>query len=367
VSLQRVAVLYNAVGEGAGADERDVLDQRDAVAAALQSLGHQTEIIACDLDLATLRRRLTLERPALVFNLVEALAGSERLSHLVPALLDDLGLPYTGSPTEAILLTANKLLAKAWLTALALPTPPTAAAWPALPKLLEGGRGDGGPLIVKSVWSHGSVGLDDGAVVPAGPLAAGGELAARLRVLGPRLGGACFAESYVEGREFNLSVIAGGVGDGDGGGDGGPRVLPPAEIDFVDFPAGKPRIVGYAAKWDEASFECAHTVRRFDFPAADAPLLAELERLAADCWRGFGLRGYARVDFRVDRGGRPWILEANANPCLAPDAGFAAALARAGLSYRDGIARIVADALRDREPAGEPEMAAAAGAAERSP
>ena len=48
-----------------------------------------------------------------------------------------------------------------------------------------------------------------------------------------------------------------------------------------------------------------------------------------DCWRLFGLRGYARVDFRVDAQLRPWILEINTNPCLSPDAGFAAALASA--------------------------------------
>ena len=135
----RVAVVYNAVGEGAGADERDVLDQLDAVVEALAALGHRVEAIPCDLDLAALERRLAAARPELVFNLVEALAGSERLSHCVPALLDTLGLPYTGAPTEAIFLTANKLLAKAWLTALGLPTPPVAAAWPALPSLLAGG------------------------------------------------------------------------------------------------------------------------------------------------------------------------------------------------------------------------------------
>ena len=105
-------------------------------------------------------------------------------------------------------------------------------------------------------------------------------------------------------------------------------------------------------------------MRRFDFATADAQLLAELERLAAACWRGFGLAGYARVDFRVDGDGRPWILEANSNPCLAPDAGFAATLGRAGLSYEDGIARIVDDALRRAESAGPVTASAGIGGAE---
>jgi D-alanine-D-alanine ligase len=123
-------------------------------------------------------------------------------------------------------------------------------------------------------------------------------------------------------------------------------VLPPAEIDFSAFAPGKPRIVGYRAKWAEDSDEYRQTPRRFDFPASDRTLLDRLSDLARACWNEFDLRGYARVDFRVDREGRPWILEINANPCLSPDAGFAAALQQAGIEYSAAIARIVGDAVR---------------------
>lgn len=68
--------------------------------------------------------------------------------------------------------------------------------------------------------------------------------------------------------------------------------------------------------------------------------------LARRCWDLFGLRGYARVDFRVDSQGRPWILEVNANPCLSADAGFIAALEEAGLDQREAVARILGLALR---------------------
>jgi D-alanine-D-alanine ligase len=141
-----------------------------------------------------------------------------------------------------------------------------------------------------------------------------------------------FIEKFIDGREFNLTLLAG---------PHGPQVLPPAEIEFVGFPSDKPRIVGFSAKWDDASFEYSHTPRRFDFPTQDAPLLDKMCSLATRCWNLFGMRGYARVDFRVDESTQPWILEVNANPCLAPDAGFAAAVERAGIRYNDAIQRIL--------------------------
>src|SRR5204862_2939274 len=82
-----------------------------------------------------------------------------------------------------------------------------------------------------------------------------------------------------------------------------------------------------------------------EFPASDQPLLRRLTELGRECWRLFDLSGYARVDFRVDEAGQPWILEVNTNPCISPDAGFAAALEYAGIGYDGGIERILNDAI----------------------
>jgi D-alanine-D-alanine ligase len=88
-----------------------------------------------------------------------------------------------------------------------------------------------------------------------------------------------------------------------------------------------------------------HTVRSFDFAPEDAKLLAALEELALRAFDVFRLRGYARVDFRVDPTGAPFILEVNANPCLSPDAGFAASAARAGIDYGTLISKIAEAAV----------------------
>jgi D-alanine-D-alanine ligase len=147
-------------------------------------------------------------------------------------------------------------------------------------------------------------------------------------------GGEWFAETFVEGREFNLSILAD---------ENGPEVLPPAEIIFEGYSEEMPKIVDYRAKWDETAYSYHHTPRNFDFASSDLPLLETLKKLALDCWKVFDLRGYARVDFRVDTKGAPWVLEVNANPCLSTDAGFAAALERAGISFKAAVDRILKD------------------------
>ena len=137
-----------------------------------------------------------------------------------------------------------------------------------------------------------------------------------------------FAEQYIDGREFNIAILAG-------------KVLPMAEIVFENYPEGKPRIVDYASKWLTDSFEYNNTQRRFIFPKKDAALLKKLEKISLQCWDIFNLNGYARIDFRVSKTGKPYVLEANVNPCLDRDAGFAAAAARAGISYEILLQQIV--------------------------
>ncbi|HEY9537000.1 MAG TPA: hypothetical protein VIS03_05350 [Kiloniellaceae bacterium] len=321
---------YLPVLHGAAADrpdETDTIVTAEAVSAALQRLGYDSEILHLGLDLSVLTR-LTAARPALVFNLVEALDGDSALAQLAPAAFDHFGLPYTGSGLAAHHLTLTKTAAKRLLDSVGLPTP----RWSS-----DGsGFAAGEQVIVKSDTEHASLGLDAASVVPAAE--ARREIAARQQ----RFGRPFFAEAFIDGREFNLSVLETA---------GGPRVLPVAEILFVDFPPGRPRIVDYEAKWAPESDAYANTPRRFDLAADDAALAAELSRLALDAWHLFGLAGYARVDFRVDAAGRPTILEVNLNPCLAPDAGFAAAAARAGLDYDAVVSGIVAAAKGRRREA----------------
>ncbi len=320
----KAVLLHGLVLEGAAQDEQDVFVQSSAVSQALSDLGYDPVVLPLSLNIAETASLLRSLNPAFVFNLVEAIEGRGDLIHFSPAMLDSLGMPYTGSPTTAIFLTSHKVTAKQLLRAGGIDTPewflPDAS--PACP--MEGNR-----YIIKSVWEHASLGLDEGSVISTNDPSF-----LRREVLAFRnsCGRDCFAEAFIEGREVNISLLAG---------EKGPEVLPPAEIIFEDYPPEKLKVLGYRAKWVEDSFEYQHTPRTFEFPETDGPLLERMRDMALRCWRLFNLNGYARVDFRVDQAGKPWVLEVNANPCLSPEGGYPAAADRAGLSYNDMIGRII--------------------------
>lgn len=322
------AILHEEVDEHSPADEADVLVSRDAVREALERLGYRVQSLSLGLDLAAAGRVLRNMSPDVVVNLVDTVDGTGRLNHLAPSLLERLGLPYTGVPLEGIFLTTDKLLTKRLLASGGVPTP----GWASDTDLAVSLPGFPPPYIVKPLHEDASVGLDDSSVVTDAQ-----GLRPRMALLHEQTGGRGFVEAFVDGRELNVSLLEG---------QDGVTVLPPAEIRFVDFPEDKPKIVNYAAKWSEDSFEYANTSRSFDLPGFDESTLQRVRDVSLRCWELFGLRGYARVDLRVDKAGVPWVLEVNANPCISPDAGFPAAAARAGITYTELVRRIIESAFR---------------------
>lgn len=325
----KVAVLHGKVMAGAAQDEQDVLVQVECVSQALAQLGHEPVPVALSLNMAETADKLRTLKPAFVFNLVEAIEGWGNLIPCAPLLLDALQLSYTGAQAEAMFLSSGKITAKKIMRTAGIATPDSFSVdgpWPAALKMTR--------YIIKSTWEHASLGLDENAVFYPADIE---HLRNKILALQKRLGGSCFAETFIDGRELNISLLAG---------EAGPEVLPPAEIIFADYPPDKVRMLCYRAKWTPDSFEYEHTRRTFDFPPQDEPLLRQLSDISTLCWGAFKLRGYARVDFRIDKAGQPWVLEVNANPCLSPDGGFVAAAARGGLDYNGLIGRIIKDIPR---------------------
>ena len=318
----KITILYSDISAGSGKDEQDVLVQVEAVHRSILKLGHKAFLLPVTLDLQKAAAELSSIQPDLVFNLVESLAGTGKFIHFAPALLEHLSIPFTGSGSESLYITTGKILSKERLTRSGISTPD----W------MDGNRLNGSdgnfkpPYIIKPAWEDASVGLDDASIVYTR------EQCTKVFQEKADRYGKCFIESFIDGREFNVSILEG---------EGGVQVLPAAEILFEGFRADKPRIVGYNAKWETGSFEYRNTPRNFDFPANQSALIGRLDDISRRCWDIFNLRGYARIDFRIDRDSKPWVIEINANPCISPDAGFVAASERAGISYDRMIERIL--------------------------
>jgi len=326
-SPTRIVILYGCVAENAEPDELDVLIEARHVTAALTTLGYDTVSLPLTLDLERAARRLKQLAPRAVFNLVESINGEDRFLHLAATLLDSLGIPYTGTGESGMYLASNKTLAKRLMTRAGIATP----EWCSAKTAEQQGTGFDPPYLVKSVWNNGSRDLQqpfDSEDCLRRHLAARGRSGLRDDI---------YVESYIEGREFNLSLVQNGTEV---------VVLPPAEMMFVGYPPGKARILNYESKWIPESFEYTHTVRRFDFGPQDQELLERLSAIARRCWRVLDIGGYGRVDFRTDAHGMPLVLEVNPNPCLSPDAGLVAAASRAGWSYNELVRRIVKPALK---------------------
>ena len=119
--------------------------------------------------------------------------------------------------------------------------------------------------------------------------------------------------------------------------------MPPAEIKYNNCPNGGALVLGYKNKWIEDSLEYQNTQRSFDFSEKDKGLLKKIEKISLDCWKKFNLRGYARVDIRIDKKNNPYIIEINANPCLSPNSGFYAACDKGGFKFEEVISDIIYD------------------------
>jgi len=319
-----IAVVHNApvpAGHAFSEASLDVLTQVENIENALMELGHPTVRIPFTRDVNAFIQKMREEKVGMAFNLCETVDEDPRLAAHPAALLELLGVPFTGSSSMALMLTTDKVTTKRLLMACGMMTPNY---------LIYNGADRFNcrilkfPVIVKPRFEDASIGIDQESIFQDE-----GELRRGIREFFDRFG-TLLVEEYIAGREFNVSLF----------GYPSPSVLPVAEIDFTAFPQGRFPIVGYRAKWDKTSLEHDRTPRKFslEFPHA---LLKRIESTALESFRLLMLSDYGRVDMRLGGRERIHILEVNANPCLSPDAGFAAAVQKAGMTYSDMVRELV--------------------------
>lgn len=288
---------------------------REAIAAA----GHEVIDLEATADLPAL---IETARPDLVFNMAEGIKGRNRESQ-VPALLELLDIPYSGSDPAALNIALDKALAKKIVRTHGILTPNFFLMQTGKERCPRDLRF---PLIVKPVAEGSSKGVHATSVV---------ENEAELREAAQKMiakyDQAALVEDYIGGREFTVGML----------GERRPKVLPPMEVVFLDQRETRP-VYSFEFKQDWSS------KIRYDVPATLEPQqLRALERAARECFIALGCRDVARVDFRMDDAGKIYFLECNPLPGLTPGWSDLVLIARAaGIEYNALIAEILSGAFR---------------------
>ena len=290
----KAGVLHNPVASDFPEDMKDILVQAQWVGELLTGLGIETKNIL--LDPANSDLISELAETQLVFNLVDSNRFEPAAAYWAAALLERLQLPYTGSPIEPMVLTTDKIQTKLTLRHAGLVTPD----W-----IRKGDTGQFRQLttyLLKPVCEDASIGVSQSSVIQPDSLA---DLLTALARYENLLGCPCFAEEYIAGRDLDVPLLA---AESEG------QALTPIELVFNGFSeAGLHEIYTYEAKWGGNPVEYDGVEIRL---SQDAGLNTQLQAIARQIWDLFALKGYAKVDFRIDAKGNPHILEINCNPSL---------------------------------------------------
>lgn len=326
----KVLVLFDVAYRAAAADtfspqalkeeedkptEADVLD-------CLQRLGHEADTLAVYDDVACIVEKVKSFAPDVVFNLTESFHCNRAQEPNVPALLELMGVKYTGARPDGLMLCKDKALAKKVLAYHRVRVPHFVISTEQRP--LKRLRRFIYPAFVKPVGEESSDGIAKASFAKSEE-----EALERARFIHEKFRCDALIEEYIDGRELYLSVM----------GNRKLAVLPPREIFFHAVPEDAPKFATFKAKWDD-SYRKKWGIQ--NGPATELPGVGEkLVRLARKVYRVLKIRGFGRVDVRLTPAGEVVVIEANPNPSLACEDDFAQSAAAGGLPYDALIQKIL--------------------------
>ena len=322
----RITLVYNEPLPGryqSTGEEKAVLgvmDSVNAVKKALTELRYEVTLLPLVLPIEQAYEKLNNLSVDLVFNLFEGFPGFPETETLIPQFLANKGIIFTGCASEALTLALNKAKTKDMLIKAGIAT----AAYQIMTPDILGNFNLKYPCIVKPFAEDASHGLTEDSLVS--DFAA---LSRQVNLVCLNYGGQALVEEFIDGREFNATVLGNMLHN----------VLPISEITYT-LPPDKPRILTFAAKWEQNSIYYKGTPVVCPAKIDDA----EKEKIGNVALAAFQIiigRGYARVDMRLDSQGRVNVIEINPNPDIAPNTGAARQAKAAGMTYAQFIEKII--------------------------
>ncbi|MBN1424926.1 D-alanine--D-alanine ligase [Candidatus Fermentibacteria bacterium] len=318
-------------GVGSNDDAYAEWDDAPTILALAGALANQFDVSLVEAD-ARFPSRVQRLKPDIVFNVAEGMVGPAREAH-VPAILEMLRIPYSGSDSLTLAVCLHKAWANVILAANGVPTPRH--------RVIEGITDLDSPweilfpIILKPLHEGSSKGIRDDQVV--------GSLF-DLRVRAARLlrdyHQPVLAEQFLQGREFTVAIL---------GNPPDVRVLPPVELRFDAFPPGTTPIYSWEAKWLWDRPDSPLDV--FQCPAGlSFAQQAEIEQVCQATARILRIRDWARIDVRMDAAGVVHVMEVNPLPGMLPDPDahscYPKAARAAGMTYDDVVLAVVDAACR---------------------
>jgi D-alanine-D-alanine ligase len=307
--------------------EWDTIETIHAVRDAL-SLRHSVSLIEADNDAF---QKLRTNPPEIVFNIAEGRYGVSREAQ-IPAMLDMLNIPYTGSDPLTLGICLDKSRAKEILSYYHIPT----ARFTVVSTLTELAALEFPvPAMVKPLFEGSSKGIFDKSLVHTDK-----DLKEQIRTVIEQYEQPALVEEFLPGREFTVAML----GNGDD-----LRVLPIVEIKFDSLPSGVNPIYSYEAKWiwDQSS----NPLEIFECPAKIEKNLEN--EIAQICRKTYGVlrcKDWSRIDVRLDKNGRPNIIEINPLPGILPNpednSCFPKAARMAGLGYKEMLNSVLDSAVK---------------------
>lgn len=318
---ESAACPSNAGGPADEQEEFDSPETIEALAATVSGLGH--EVILLGDGEPMLRRLLDGERPDLVLNIAEGVGANRSREARVPAVLEMLGIPYTGSDPLTLAATLDKDCAKRLVAAAGVNTPQWLLVESDIQAGVEAALRIGFPLVVKPAYEGSSKGILNKSVVDTPE-----ELEEALERIVGSYRQPALVEQYIEGDELTVGIL----------GNDPPQVLGVMRV----LPQRRDERFIYSLEvkrdWRrQVRYECPAQLNERELQA--------VETAALDAWKALGCLDVARIDFRL-RGGTPYFLEANPLPGLSPESGDLVLLAGfMGMSHSQLIAGILDAAL----------------------
>jgi D-alanine-D-alanine ligase len=300
-------------------EEFDSEETIDAIREVLEREGHEVIKLGGDTGLIDRVRQTPVD---IVFNIAEGLEGRNREAH-IPALLEFLSVPYTGSDPLTLSLTLDKAMAKRIVMSHNIPTP----RFKKVEKMEDlDGLDLHYPLFVKLCYEGSSKGvrLDSKILDPP-------SLREKTRELLKTYGSPLLVEEFVKGPEFTVGVL----------GNENPSVLGVMQIEIKGRP---PEESIYSL---EIKREWEEKVRYHCPPLIDHTLLKMIEEVALRSYRALECRDVSRVDIRVGEDHIPYFLEINPLPGLSPVYGDLVIMAKGmGWDYAGLVKAIFHHALK---------------------